>query len=804
MKRVLTSLSAFLFMLLVVAVCSSKTLHIWQHISSLRLLHLIIYLPTLFAQDAVTIFLAYRLLRSRHGAFSALLNIVGSILCTLLFVATAVQFGFYIETGFEVDWLTGIRFMRNPSSLRILMSGSASVYRAGAVMVSAALLFRISIHIARIRGYLLPQMMLKMSTPVNSTQGIQGRHLSVPLPIVGLFAIILLQWTRPAIPYDHLSDSIPLAVMKALHQVQTSRRSVRQKNDIPARDDLYGLTWADGQPLPGLDCWLDNRGEMGAVANLSDTYPSLCDRHRHRYKPLDDPLKISNLDLDLLLPLQQTFRESAISITHIVLLTLESTRKDVFPIRQSSPIYDRILRSQEEDQRETLDRMLARLTPVAQKVTGETFTPQPEVGPGRYMGGITVDGAVTDSTYTVKSLLGSHCGVSPMPYDFLTEIDCDIYQPCIPHILNLFNRVKGYSSSPNSEFDVGPTDVHSRSWTSAFLQSVESYDWEQDIEIKQMGFHTLIAAETLNNETAKHYPPKSPWLGYLGYAETEIKPYLRDIINDAVQSKKRLFLSHLTSTTHHPWDLPPSFAKKEYMGSHDGMDHTHLNNYLNTVHFADQWLGEVLNSLDEAGITNETLVVIVGDHGYPFPEDTEAWGVTGNPHITAFQVPLVFRHPHLPRIQVSANASSMSILPTILDLLIQSGSLDQDDITIASALIKQYQGQSLLRPFRNIHDDRQGWNLAIVASGGSLLAISSAAVPYRLVIPLVKGYEYRFTNLDIDPAEVQPLVAWSLDDLRTAVHDKYDPEASSWVDKAAEVGEWWLQEQDRLWNIHGE
>ncbi|KAL2062341.1 hypothetical protein VTL71DRAFT_6607 [Oculimacula yallundae] len=793
MKRVPEPLSIFLFILLIIAVCSSKILHISQHISSLQLFYLIVYLPTLFAQDAVTIFLAQLLLRRRRSVFSAFLNGLGIILCTLVFVATAVQVGFYNETGFEVDWLTGISFLRNPSGLKVLMSGSASVYRAGSVMILAALLFSLSLYIARIRGFLLPQMKLKMPMPMNYTQGIRKRHLSVPLPLIGLIALSLLQWARPAIPYDHISDSIPFAVMKALHQSERSRRFASQKIEIPDRDDLQGLTWTDNQPLLGLDCWLDGNGEKAAIANLSGASPMMCDSRHHKYQPLDDPLKISNLDLDLLLPLQEAFRESAIKIDHIVLLTLESTRRDVFPIQKNSAIYDHIMRSHREHHSNTVDEILASLTPVAEKITGKTFMSQPKVNSERHMGGIVVDGAVTDSTYTVKSLLGSHCGVSATPYNYLPEVDYDIYQPCIPHILNLFNRFKDNSSSV--------TDVRSRSWASAFIQSTETFGWDQDIQIGQMGFNKLIDSETIENETSKHYPPKSPELNYFGYSETEIKPYLKDIIHDAVQSKKRLFLSHLTSSTHHPWDLPANFPKKDYMGTNDGMDHTHINNYLNTIHLGDQWLGEVLDTLDEAGISNETLVVMIGDHGFPFPEDTKSWGVTGNPHITAFQVPLVFRHPHLPRLQVSANASSISILPTILDLLIQSDSLDEDDSTIALALVKQYQGQSLLRPFQTTQGDRKGWHFTTVATGGSLLAISSAAVPYRLVVPLVENNEFRFTNLDIDPNEVRPMVAWSLDELRRAVRDDHGFEASVWVGEAAEVGKWWVKEQDRLWNV---
>lgn len=41
--------------------------------------------------------------------------------------------------------------------------------------------------------------------------------------------------------------------------------------------------------------------------------------------------------------------------------------------------------------------------------------------------------------------------------------------------------------------------------------------------------------------------------------------------------------------------------------------HEHMNAFLNVVRYDDIWLGELLALLDEHGIANETLVVIVGD-----------------------------------------------------------------------------------------------------------------------------------------------------------------------------------------------
>lgn len=99
------------------------------------------------------------------------------------------------------------------------------------------------------------------------------------------------------------------------------------------------------------------------------------------------------------------------------------------------------------------------------------------------------------------------------------------------------------------------------------------------------------------------------------YAEEEVKPYLRDFIFDAAQNKTRLFLSHVTSSTHHPWNVPKSFHKEQYMGrgGRSGVNHRPMNDYLNTVRYDDEWLGEILGLLDEAKIADSTLVVLVGD-----------------------------------------------------------------------------------------------------------------------------------------------------------------------------------------------
>lgn len=207
--------------------------------------------------------------------------------------------------------------------------------------------------------------------------------------------------------------------------------------------------------------------------------------------------------------------------------------------------------------------------------------------------------------------------------------------------------------------------------------------------------------------------------------------------------------------------------------------------------------------------------------GQAFNEDDGLQGTFGNPHISNFRVPLVFRHPHLPRVDIEANLTTgMSVLPTVLDLLIESDSLNEADATIARTLIHEYQGQSLLRPFiSRDQTGRRAWNIGIINAGGGLLAIMSADLPYRLVVPIAgsDGYrddqqtdnetrggegsfEYRFTHTQADPNEQHPLQRWEFAGLRLAVRDEYGDEAAEWIEEARRMARWWIAEQMRIWN----
>jgi hypothetical protein len=340
------------------------------------------------------------------------------------------------------------------------------------------------------------------------------------------------------------------------------------------------------------------------------------DEHHHRhhtpppppgYESVLDPLKISNFDEPLLDELQNALREhkSTTGIKHVIVLTLESTRKDVFPLTKDGQLYEELVQSWGEHEKtgDVTPADLSQLSIIAEALTGE------DTGFGRQInqthGGVNVAGALTTSTYTLKSLLSSHCGVNPLPVDFLEDIESEIYQPCLPQIL----KIMGAQDEPDAGKKKSWRDAP---WRSVFAQASTSALDRQAELMEKVGFEQFVDREALRNESSE-FSVKGPELNYFGYSERELKPFIRKAIADAGQKGERLFLSHLTSSTHHPWATPEEFGEQGcYWGDSRAGD-SPWNRYLNTIKFADQWVGEVLDLLKELGVDNETLVVVLGD-----------------------------------------------------------------------------------------------------------------------------------------------------------------------------------------------
>lgn len=447
------------------------------------------------------------------------------------------------------------------------------------------------------------------SNDVDSEAGSQDPKTPLPSPQPSLLArllvvstticIVVLRCFRPSDPaYTFLSQTL---VITPFEKLPRSQRSMVNIPDLPGDYTwLYNHTALGTSPK--LD-WLPKE----QIAGFQDWYGPINGTVPLHYDPTKDPLKISNLDKDIIEPLRAALENGNVSIKHIFLLKLESIRDDVFPLRKESHLGDLISKSFSDKIPSEVEERLVNLTRNAERLTGTPagFDSQPAVKP---YGGLHATNAYTADTFTLKSILASVCGIAPLVVDFNREYENHIYEPCMPHIFDALNTMANRTSNKTDS-----NDYRTWKWRSTFMQSItDDYD-NQDLLMPAIGFKDKITDQNITSDwKKKEGTPPQPY-NFWGYPEHELRSYFLDALKSAENRHERIFLTHMTGQTHHPWLLPKGMEYEELIASSIFNHNGKINRYLNTISVADEWLGEVLEILEEAGVANETLIVAVGD-----------------------------------------------------------------------------------------------------------------------------------------------------------------------------------------------
>ncbi|KAJ5455684.1 uncharacterized protein N7458_003948 [Penicillium daleae] len=840
----------FWFSLLTVSTFCAKVLHIYAHIDSVKTRKLFLWGPTFFVQDAIFLLIVFALTSNfqwrwlRYAASTAI--ILGTLILSTM---AAANTSFYFTTGAEIHWRQAGGFNRDPASINTLLTGLTGLVIVEVLYIVAAGLTTpwiyngmesmISIWGSMIKAIFKPigpyatagmnkiisrwgkgrEVMerMKIYEPVplsdydeeedkgtpsgaplldHPPQVIENRRWNlhwaksvdwkrdiawklwlkralVVFPTAYIFFVRLLRPSNSS--YWFLSQTVIIAPFAG---VDSENKLAHMFKDRTLDGKTTALTavpefdWFPKGKFPGFRDWEDRS------------------RYSH-YNSTEDPLHISNLGLDILTPIKTALDSGDVKIKHIFLFKMESTRYDVFPLRNNTYLWDRIQKSYKDKKvpKDVLGR-LVNLTRTAERITGSHsgFDRNETIKP---YGGINLHNSYTGGTFTLKSIEATTCGVEPLVVDFNHEYEHHIYQPCMPHILDMLS-----ATTNNSKSD----DFADWPWRPAFMQSItDTYD-HQDRLTPAMGFRpeNTVTVESIDEERANDTSWTAEKFNFWGYPDSSLAVYFREAIEKAERDHERLFLTHLTGITHHPWDTPNG-TYDELIGSQSnafGGKNDGLNRYLNTVGVNDRWYEEFLDILEETGVANETLIVMTGDHGLSLPEDGNVTPYD-NPLETNFHVPLIFANPRLPTIQLNASVSSVQILPTILDLLKSSGSLDKYSTRAISDLLPMYEGQSILRPIITHNDKTPYYQFTVMNTGGSMVAMRSADAPYRLIVPLVPEVEFRFTDLSRDPQEEKAIKAFDFKSFQKAVEEEHGEKAAKWVHHAARAAQWWVTDN---WN----
>jgi hypothetical protein len=819
----------FAFTFVAFSIIISKIIHIVANERGLPRRHLALWSFSFVTQDLILLLLLrYSIDRSnrKNNALHVPLKVGALAVMAFSAAVSLVNISFFAYTGSEVRW-RNVSFVSESSSRSVLMSGLASF-----LAVLFALLFltaclqntifsfaQVGIDIVKlpfifVREYRnmgaktdlqycqLPRTSFSGELSEKGHQwrvdaASQSTHWApralwavailseilafVMRPSIG--SLTYISWTAPLFPFVDFKESS--SNLQGLRPVYRSGLSALYDNKT-ALSHPVPFSWLPrGTVLPGFEDWYQIDGK--------------------HYSAAADPLKISNLDEEVLLDLQHAL--SDVSIKHVMLVVLESTRKDVFPIKKKGLVWNRFAETYENNELpDYVANRLQTLTPVANHLTGDFqdgFSTDARQQKAR--GGINFNDAFTSATYTLKSLVGIMCGIWPLVADLNQEYLHHVYQPCLPQVLAALTRVD----------EANTTQDGTRSkWRSHFLQSVTlGYD-NSDIGTQQFGFprENIIDSRYLRSDAAQFGTVNVPDINYFGFEEPQLLDYIRDAFSSAKANGERLFLTHLTSTTHHPYTMP---ANETVVPLGSGRLKP-LSNYINSIGYDDRWLGQILSLLDDEQVADETLVIFTGDHGISLPENDKPASYY-NPNTGCNHVPLIFSHPKLPPIDVSGPVSTMEILPTVLDLLRETGSLTDAANSAAGDLLANYEGQSLIRTLRNSaarhsgaalskvtldakDDIMSNWQFIVMNPGRAMVGIRDRRrTNLSLVVPVIKNVVWRFNDLTHDPRDESPIEAFNFETFLHEVEQTYSRTEAEWAEEAAFVVRWFVDENNKRW-----
>lgn len=148
---------------------------------------------------------------------------------------------------------------------------------------------------------------------------------------------------------------------------------------------------------------------------------------------------------------------------------------------------------------------------------------------------------------------------------------------------------------------------------------------------------------------------------------------------DSLEEGERFFLCEHMSDTHFPWERTPKWRAKE-LGFPDGLEFAEedaivegtRNNkkscYYQTITRMDAQIGRVIDRLKERGLYDNTIVIIVSDHGCQWWEHEHLYYVA-HLYQQSIHVPCIVRVPGLKSAPKSeAWTMQQDLLPTLMDL----------------------------------------------------------------------------------------------------------------------------------------
>lgn len=241
---------------------------------------------------------------------------------------------------------------------------------------------------------------------------------------------------------------------------------------------------------------------------------------------------------------------------------------------------------------------------------------------------LVVDNAYTTVSHTTKALVGILCGMRPLPQMANTEATPDgLPVRCLPNLLREAGYVSGY------------------------LQAAGNFEQRAQL-VANMGFTDMFIPT----------PKKVTGFARVGYLGWEERVMMGPALKWMRTAKRPFLATLLTLSTHHPYESRGSGdAPKEHAARRAYYDRAVLS--------VDNELRELFGQLAQAGVLENTVVFILGDHGEAFGERSGFLQHDRVPYEEVMHPPMMIYAPGLIEPgRLTGLRQHIDILPTVLEL----------------------------------------------------------------------------------------------------------------------------------------
>ncbi|WP_414859278.1 LTA synthase family protein [Paenibacillus haidiansis] len=212
---------------------------------------------------------------------------------------------------------------------------------------------------------------------------------------------------------------------------------------------------------------------------------------------------------------------------------------------------------------------------------------------------------------------------------------------------------------PDHTYDVLPQILKSAGYETAAFHAYEGSFWNRTNMYKAMGYDRFYSKKDYQMDES------------LGWSLGD-KSFFRQSLEFMVAEPQPFYSFLITLSSHHPYSLPASIRELDTGEFKD----TLFGNYLESIHYADAALGELVEGMKRDGLWENTILYVYGDHDNSITEQANYEKFLGKPlseldmHQIMNQVPLLI---HLPDGKAAGvydqPAGQLDMAPSLMHLL---------------------------------------------------------------------------------------------------------------------------------------